>query len=985
MRWRAMTTKHKRLLLRIPAHARNLLFRFLWLLLTQWCAAAPAVTTEPPILESTVKLATPAVATTACPDDSPYVDVEGYFNPANQGQKYQNVTCKRVLDFSHNIYERTSQEDKTCEAEAQFKDSDLNGMKNFPMHVSKGETAIASCRFSYDDYMKTVRLRDRGHDHDVPHDNWLYQRFEAKRKLLEKARKTCRAEWIERDKFESEEAFTKEQQLNEKYNWRNCAKRGAHSSHHHLYINITLRCQEYQISTDSGQEVRLLFNATQELVHGQSGKLWNWFTCEREFQRLVMPLLEPVPRNVVWEFIMANKPLVGILVACIILFLIFTYFIWRCSKGKKNLCPRHCQHFFKHDEHFPMIPGSKFKPVRDDQRRSPESVTNVSSSHSSLCESTHAPFLPPYGAKHTYETDTPAVRPSKAHRDYEPKIPFLGKSGRHIVGHKPAKEKNMCERSVDLEFYACLREHDFNCYRAERSSQPNQAISQRPKISTFYHPNQPEYIHKEDMLVKLADPDYRHKVKGQVVMNPIKYEWNLFNSQRCDMWRLFTVEEDCQRYRKKQETTLYDDRDRYPDIQCNFHNVVLSKPMRSCTPLATIKEVDPSRSLIDLASDYHDRDRRIDPTLLRNPVSQYINANWVPSFAVNDAYICTQGPKTTTISHFWRMVYENQVTVVVMLTGLEESSGVKCAQYWPDQPKSSNTNFNNNRGRTQQDRVPLLNSATPPESNSGRSRALYDGMLVELVSEKREKNHYKRELIIYDLAEVHQAATRQAGKADIVINSGGDAADGLELEPKNTETTENLRDLCLPSRRITQYHFIGWRDQHAFSETSLLDFQRKVRTEKNRMDKKNGTVGPLVIHCSAGAGRTGSYVLLDSCLEQLHLFKKANVANMLAHLRYHRTNFVQTPEQYEFVFRALGRAIELRNRGEIDYIRRTIRSHNGSGADRRAFSDEFDPDNNATLRDRAFNFFGRRSRKCSPPTATTTDQPTNQKTGSSKT
>lgn len=47
-------------------------------------------------------------------------------------------------------------------------------------------------------------------------------------------------------------------------------------------------------------------------------------------------------------------------------------------------------------------------------------------------------------------------------------------------------------------------------------------------------------------------------------------------------------------------------------------------------------------------------------------------------------YICTQGPLPQTVCDFWRLVWEQRSTLIVMLTRLVESGRVKCEKYWPD-------------------------------------------------------------------------------------------------------------------------------------------------------------------------------------------------------------------------------------------------------------------------------------------------------------
>ncbi|XP_071081735.1 receptor-type tyrosine-protein phosphatase epsilon-like [Haliotis cracherodii] len=69
---------------------------------------------------------------------------------------------------------------------------------------------------------------------------------------------------------------------------------------------------------------------------------------------------------------------------------------------------------------------------------------------------------------------------------------------------------------------------------------------------------------------------------------------------------------------------------------------------------------------------------------------EYINANYITGYDDTQKYIATQGPKPVTVTDFWRMVWQEDVTQIVMLTRLMEMNKKKSEKYWPDANKTEN-------------------------------------------------------------------------------------------------------------------------------------------------------------------------------------------------------------------------------------------------------------------------------------------------------
>ncbi|XP_028974857.2 receptor-type tyrosine-protein phosphatase mu isoform X3 [Esox lucius] len=101
-------------------------------------------------------------------------------------------------------------------------------------------------------------------------------------------------------------------------------------------------------------------------------------------------------------------------------------------------------------------------------------------------------------------------------------------------------------------------------------------------------------------------------------------------------------------------------------------------------------------------------------------------------------------------------------------------------------------------------------------------------------------------------------------------------------------------------REIRQFHFTGWPDHGVpYHATGLLGFIRRVKT------KTLTNAGPMVIHCSAGAGRTGCFMVIDIMLDMAEREGVVDIYNCVRELRSRRVNMVQTEEQYVFIHDAI--------------------------------------------------------------------------------
>ncbi|XP_050675739.1 tyrosine-protein phosphatase non-receptor type 4 isoform X1 [Leptidea sinapis] len=228
--------------------------------------------------------------------------------------------------------------------------------------------------------------------------------------------------------------------------------------------------------------------------------------------------------------------------------------------------------------------------------------------------------------------------------------------------------------------------------------------------------------------------------------------------------------------------------------------------------------------------------------ILKNgPTGDYINASYInmeiPSSDLVLTYIATQGPLASTMGDFWQMVWESESSLIVMLTVLAERGRAKCHQYWPKVGASLKA-------------TTCLSVQTSCEQNLG---------------------HYvRREMVMKD--------------------SNG------------------------ASRSVTQLQYIAWPD-HGVPEdsTAFIDFTKlcsKLRNhraviptvvEELTEAEERILEPPMIVHCSAGVGRTGALILAETALELLGRGQPLYPLEIVRAIRTQRPMCIQNASQYKFV------------------------------------------------------------------------------------
>uniref|UniRef100_A0A668AAB8 Receptor-type tyrosine-protein phosphatase F n=1 Tax=Myripristis murdjan TaxID=586833 RepID=A0A668AAB8_9TELE len=223
------------------------------------------------------------------------------------------------------------------------------------------------------------------------------------------------------------------------------------------------------------------------------------------------------------------------------------------------------------------------------------------------------------------------------------------------------------------------------------------------------------------------------------------------------------------------------------------------------------------------------------------PGSDYINANYIDGYRKQNAYIATQGPLPETLSDFWRMVWEQRSSTIVMMTRLEEKSRVKCDQYWP-----------------------------------ARGTETYGMIQVTML-------------------------------------------DTVELATYSVRTFALYKNGSSEKREVRQFQFMAWPD-HGVPEypTPILAFLRRVKA-CNPPD-----AGPMVVHCSAGVGRTGCLIVIEAMLERMKHEKTVDIYGHVTCMRAQRNYMVQTEDQYIFIHEAL---LEAATCGNTEVPARNLYAH----------------------------------------------------------
>ena len=265
----------------------------------------------------------------------------------------------------------------------------------------------------------------------------------------------------------------------------------------------------------------------------------------------------------------------------------------------------------------------------------------------------------------------------------------------------------------------------------------------------------------------------------------------------------------------------------------------------------------------------------------------YINASHVHFSKSDRHYIACQAPTPVTFPDFWRTVWEQQIGLVVMLTAENEGGQVKCHPYW--QP--------------------------------GR----YGPFEVKVWSE--EKRH------LLAKHKVKEAVTPKDGHKRAARPPFSRNASGLSSASSDTPATPSatIRTLTVSysgqpfaqMRQVYQIQYSDWPDFGTPADPQDLLALNQLRNQCSPLH-----TAPILVHCSAGCGRTGTFCTVDTVLGMLEAKRTEGpqqgdndwIAECVAEFRQQRLSMVQTLRQFVLCYETcLEWFAEIESRGNVEF------------------------------------------------------------------
>lgn len=274
------------------------------------------------------------------------------------------------------------------------------------------------------------------------------------------------------------------------------------------------------------------------------------------------------------------------------------------------------------------------------------------------------------------------------------------------------------------------------------------------------------------------------------------------------------------------------------------------------------------------------------------PGSDYINANYIrgPSGSPR-AYIACQGPLSCTLADFWRMIWECNVSVIIMACNEIESDKPKCEIYWPEQVNTSQY----------YDNIQVTLLKVRQICPDFLIRKFSVRLLQSQPDQSGQSQNEQSETNNCSSSSINTSSSSSNASSNNINNNNNHSVD---LNDQNNPNAEQLKPASKATRRkgvllertICQFHYTTWPD-HGVPKSGkpILDLVRLVREVQPSDDQ------PILVHCSAGCGRTGTICCIDYVWGLLRLGKldaNFDLCNIISEMRQQRVVMVQTLAQY---------------------------------------------------------------------------------------
>lgn len=310
----------------------------------------------------------------------------------------------------------------------------------------------------------------------------------------------------------------------------------------------------------------------------------------------------------------------------------------------------------------------------------------------------------------------------------------------------------------------------------------------------------------------------------------------------------------------------------------------------------------------------------------------YIHANYIKGPDYTDTlYIATQGPMAHTCQDFWEMVWSTHCKCIVMLTGLVEKGWSKCELYFPLGKKDDSTEKSFYYVKTTKVRDKFtfdtkINTQQYEEETQAFEQVnevTFGNYRITYLRESSVEECYIRQL---KLSKLDSSAEPRIISHYWLPNWPDHK---MACPDQVLKMAIDVLNLMLPMRKLTdnKLNDISKKIDESLSQSTNYKTDLKSRSNSENFESKmskrdvmlaisKGTPEarrksmenvklPVIVHCSAGIGRTGCFLAILNGIQQLRANATVDVLAILCSLRLNRGGMVQTAEQYELIHRVL--------------------------------------------------------------------------------